>query len=70
MKIRLGKSTGGIFPVWGGSIVWTPPPPFFKGVGVNFNYFPWRRGSEKLKRGESMVQGKVFFKRGAGTFPN
>ena len=47
--------------------------PFFKG-GVNFKYLPRRRGetggeSEKLKRDGSIMQGQVFLKGGAGTFP-
>ena len=49
-----------------------PPPVFFKGGGVNFNYLPRRGDSEKLKKGcGSMVQGEVFLKWGgeAGTFP-
>ena len=48
------------------------PPPFFlrwKGGGVNFDYFPWRGESEKLKGGGIIVQGKVFLKGRAGTFP-
>ena len=53
------------------SIVWTPPPYIFKrGQEVNFNYLLQRGESEKLKKkGGSMVQGQVFLKRGAGTFP-
>ena len=45
-------------------IVRQPPPPSpFKRGEVNFNYLPWRRGSEIfLKRGGSMVQGHVFLK--------
>ena len=47
-----------------------PPPPLFKGVGVNFNYLPWREGSEKLKTGGgSMIQGQIFLKWRTDTFP-
>ena len=28
-------------------VSWDTPLPFLKGEGVNFNYLPWRRGSEK-----------------------
>ena len=51
------------------NIVQTPPPSFFfLREGANFKYLP--QGSEKLRKGgESMVQGQVFLKGGAGTFP-
>ena len=61
-----------------GSIVRThtaspAPPDLFKGggkSGVNFNCFHRRRQSEQLKKGGgSIVQGQVFLKGGAGTFP-
>ena len=44
-------------------------PP--KGRGIYFDYLPRRGGeTEKLKKGRgSMVQGQVFLKGRAGTFP-
>ena len=55
----------------------SPPPsapPLFKGAEINFDYPPpipqEGREYEKLKTGGgSMVQGQVFLKGGAGTFP-
>ena len=58
------------------------PPPLFKGGrwntsssiktggGVNFDYVPGGEGNLKIKKeGGSMVQGQVFLKGGANTFP-
>ena len=57
-------------------IVWTPPPPasppspFLKGGGVNFDYLTERGGIWKIKKGGGhIVQGLVFLKGGTDTFP-
>ena len=46
------------------------PPSFLKvGSGeVNFDYLPWRGGSEKLKKGGSIIQGQIFLKEGGWHF--
>ena len=41
-----------------------PPPPFLKRGKVNFDYFPQRGESEKLKKCGSIIQVLIFLKGG------